>query len=342
MRYLLSGSILLLILLVAFSKVKRDLFYSNPGFIPSLTTINKRLKSVSRCDVMKIKGKLIEYIPETTPLQVKLDLNYITATVLSQISGHGFFFRRISYDRIKMIRASDKINYIYETFVTVRRATVSPAPMLLKLRINVIIYIKPRAPPNYRTVTQETNAPFTHYEIGIPSKDQLIPLPMEVIPTANEVLGTKTVRPILRHHINQLIINYVTIENSTLVMHTNRATRKTGGYNESTLESSTVEGFTTSYVYPSRVRNKWPVINKEPTAPVYNWPCTKIPFRWNSLGAYSGYETINISLPRTYLCEAISSKSIRGLAKCSHDTTYHQIWSQLLALRTFARFTFWY
>ena len=273
--------LIILILLVYFSKDKEDDFYNNPGHLKSLDQINDKLKNISSCDVLSFSGETKKYIPSTTPLQVRLDLNNITQIVLQKINCHKYNFVKTNYDRVKSIEDDNKINYLYEVFLA---ETKGISVSLYKMKINVILYKGRNIENDITTVTDVTNYPFKNYGIGFPSEDQLIPLPTEVIPTGNEVIGTKSINPIKAHKINKLHINYATIQNSTMVLHPDKLTRDTGGYNNSTLEASTVENFDSGYIEPSVIRNNWPTINNEPTDKVYNWPCTKLPFKWNSLG----------------------------------------------------------
>tara|TARA_B100001964_G_C14235052_1_gene602000 strand:+ start:985 stop:2019 length:1035 start_codon:yes stop_codon:yes gene_type:complete len=271
--------VVLLIITVGLNKDNNDAFYTNPGFIHSLDKINNKLKNISRCNIVKLNGKKTLLVPLTICLKTRLDLDYVTNYILQKINCKNFIFERTSYDRVEKIEEGNRINYIYDVFVFERNRV-----MLFKFRINVILYILPDHKKDYTTVTEVTNYPFKNYEIGFPSKDQLIPLPTEVIPTGNDVLGTRTINPILKHNIESIFINSVMIDNSTLVMHPYKTTRKTGGYNKSSLESSSVEYFNpTGYVEPAVVRNHWPKLKGEPDN-VYNWPCTKIPFRWNQHG----------------------------------------------------------
>jgi len=285
---LILVAIIVLILLVFFSKKNEDDFY-NPGHLKSLDQINNKLKNISNCNIITIIGKTNKYIPTTTPLQIKLDLDNITQIVLKKINCSKYNFININYGRITCTDSQDKVNYIYEIFVA---ETKGISVSLYKMNINVILYKGNNIKKNITTVTEFTNYPFKHYDIGTPSLDQMIPLPTEVIPTGNEVLGTKSVNSIKANKINKLYINYATIENSTLVLHPNKLTHKIPGNNDSTLENSIVEGFDSGYIQPAIVRNHWPQLDKEPQNKEYNWPCTKLPFRWNSLG-------ITTPLPKT-------------------------------------------
>ena len=277
---LVLSIVILLGILFILSKGDNDKFFTNPGFMKSLNDINSKLKSISSSNIIKFKGNETEMIPQTTDLQTTLDLDEITKRILEKINCKEYTFVKTNYDRVKKIEKKDKINYIYEVFLgQLNGVNIS----LYKMKANVIIYITPEKKRDYVTATEYTNSPFTEYPIGIPSPDQLVPLATEVIPTGNEVLGTKTVNPIMKHQINKMHINYVTIYNSTMVLHPDKATRQTGGYNESTLESSVVEGMANSNpkLRKSIYRNVWPDINPSKK---FNWPCTPIKFQWNSLG----------------------------------------------------------
>tara|TARA_B100000780_G_C21115333_1_gene451169 strand:+ start:1193 stop:2230 length:1038 start_codon:yes stop_codon:yes gene_type:complete len=283
-------TIIVLILLVFFSKNNEDDFYNNPGHLKSLDVINTKLKNISSFSgILTVDGETNDYIPTTTPLQIRLDLDNVTKIVLHKINCKNYHFINTNYGRIKCVNSSDKVNYIYEIFVA---ETKGISVSLYKMRINVILYKDDSTSENVTTVTDSTNYPFKHYDIGMPSLDQMIPLPTEVIPTGNEVLGNKSINPIKANKINKLHINYATIENSTLVLHPHKLTNKIPGSSNSSIESSIVEGFDSGYVYPSTVRNQWPQINKEDQKSAYNWPCTPVPFTWNRLG-------VTTNIPKT-------------------------------------------
>lgn len=290
---LILALLILLGVLFILSKGENDKFYTNPGFINTLTDINSRLKNISSTNTIKFNGEVTEYIPQTTDLQTRLDLDHITDIILKKINGGDLTFVKTNYDRVKKIQDKNKINYIYEVFLgQLNGVNIG----LYKMKVNVIIYIKPKSKPDYVTATEYTNYPFKKYPVGIPSEDQLVPLPTEVIPTGNEVLGTKTKNPVTRHQINKLHINYVTIYNSTMVLHPDKPTTQTGGMNETTLENSVVEGYenATKESRMSVVRNPWPGINKSKD---FNWPCTPLPFQWNSLGVTTGIKPSTNACP---------------------------------------------
>ena len=281
-------------ILFILSRGNNDKFYSNPGFMNSLTDINSRLKNISSSNTIKISGEVTEFIPQTTDLQTRLDLDYITDQILKMINDDKLIFVKTNYDRVKKIQNKNQINYIYEVFLgQLNGVNVG----LYKMKVNVIIYIQPKSKPDYVTATEYTNYPFKKYPVGIPSEDQLVPLPTEVIPTGNEVLGTKTKDPVTRHKINKLHINYVTIYNSTMVLHPDRPTSQTAGVNETTLENSVVEGFgnnSNPNERESKFRNPWPGINPSKD---FNWPCTPLPFQWDSLGVTTGIKSSTKSCP---------------------------------------------
>jgi len=276
-----------LVLITMYLKNKKgvvDNFVTNPGFMNSLTLYNDIMKKLSDGKQISIEGpgsKKYLYVPLTTDLKTRLDLNYITDIIvkkLNKLGGGTFIFMKNGYDRIELIESGNKKNYIYEAFIyEYINATI------MKLRINVVMTFRPREVADYRTCTEITEPEFKNYEIGIPSKDQLLPLPTEVIVTGRDILSTRGVRPIKRDDFETMHINYVEINNSTLVLHPFKPTMEVGGVNDSKLESSRIEFFDNGYIEPSIKRNKWPVIEGTKTD-VFNWPCTKIDFAWDDAG----------------------------------------------------------
>ena len=247
-----------------------------------LSRINHKLKSVSNNKIIKVKGLETKLIPATIDLRTNLDLDFITRTIISKLNCAEFNFIKTSYDRVIKIQNKNQIQYKYDAFISEMNHV-----MTFKFKINVVIdYIKDPA-KKYLTATEVTNYPFKTYPIGIPKKDQLVPLPTEVIPTGNIVLGTTSVDPIIKHNMSNIYINYIMIENSTMVYNPEEITRKTAGVNDTTLDSSIIETFQSSpndrKLRMAKYRNPWsklPGQNKNK----HNWPCKPKSFSWDSLG----------------------------------------------------------
>ena len=158
---------------------------------------------------------------------------------------------------------------------------------LLKIRfkVNVIQYLIKREKNKHLTCTQLTNAPFKNYPIGLPQKNQLIPLPTEVITTSCEVLSAKGVDFHVPPITKSLYINSIMIDNSTLVVNpgSDCFIQRVGGVTNTSLENNTVRSDNTPFIEPSKVRNKWPTLSTQPInkGP---WPSTQVPFTWNNKG----------------------------------------------------------
>ena len=247
-----------------------------------LSRINHKLKSVSNNKIIKVKGLETKLIPATIDLRTNLDLDFITRTIISKLNCAEFNFIKTSYDRVIKIQNKNQIQYIFDVFISEMNHV-----MTFKFKINVVIdYIKDPA-KKYLTATEVTNYPFKTYPIGIPKKDQLVPLPTEVIPTGNIVLGTTSIDPILQHNMSNIYINYIMIENSTIVYNSEKITRKTAGVNDTTLDSSIIETFQSApndrKLRQAKFRNPWTKITDK-NAKIYNWPCASKKFLWDSLG----------------------------------------------------------
>lgn len=247
-----------------------------------LSRINNKLKSVSKSKIVNIKGKEIKLIPETIDLETRLDLDFITSHIISKLNCEEFNFIRTSYDRVIKKQNKNKIQYIFDIFIAEMNHV-----MTFKFKVNVIIDYKKKPSKKYLTATELTNYPFKNFPIGIPKKDQPVPLPTEVIPTGNEVLGTRSVDPIKKHDMSNIYINYVMIENSTMVYKPDAITRKTAGVNDTTLESSVIETFESSpndrKLRMAKYRNPWTTLPGQSNKK-FNWPCKPKNFTWDSLG----------------------------------------------------------
>ena len=143
-----------------------------------------------------------------------------------------------------------------------------------------------KSDPKLKTCAEETTPEFPRYVIGIPSNDQLIPLPTEVITTGNEVENFKGLDFKVPCEYERLWINWVEIFNSSLVLNAyeNFKDEQLKGYDKPTLEYTLWKSKNNSpYQLDNQVNNQWidpPDIPKG----VKNWPCTPLRFEWNSQG----------------------------------------------------------
>ena len=125
---------------------------------------------------------------------------------------------------------------------------------------------------------------------GIPSEDQLVPLPTDVIVTERTMLSKNTINEIRPDEIKNIHINYVTILNCDDVIngyHIDEKKDNLGGVNDGKNEFSNLQTSDNNpYIEPAVIRNKWITLNQQPTG-YKAFPCQEPPKTWNILGVPS-------------------------------------------------------
>ena len=264
--------------------------FSKPNFSKENYTefMSKRLLtelSKFKNERRNLKGncKKEKYIWNTTDKFLKDELNQISKIVIEKLNKQcRFDYNYSGYGDIN-IKEDGKGNkhYIYELFVWDKLNYFQ-----VKLNIDLIKYVKKGyLPDNSRE--NNPNLVFPYYKIGIPSKEQLIPTPMDVIPTGNDILSTKSIQYPKPSPIEYLYINDINIENSTLIINHTKKSKNTlcGGFGDGSESFSFINGDNDPYIEPAVIRNKW---NRLPNQP-YNmntWPCTPKANYWDDSGIY--------------------------------------------------------
>jgi hypothetical protein len=290
--------LILIAVLLAFNKNKKKIInikQKYPNVKLANTFVNKditqalfdELKDISRnlsnCNNLKLKGKCKEYkyIPATTDENLIMDLDNISKLIISRINSEtsNFKFIKTEYDNIT--ERSDEFgnkHYIYDLFALdiINYSKV-------RFKVDVIQYV----------LENNNNNNNNSFSIGIPSKNQFIPLPTEVITTSLEVLGTDGINFHRPPTTKKLYINSIKVTNSTLVVNSGSDcyTLKVGGKMNTSLESHSVKSDNTPFIEPSVVRNRWPTLDSQPVNQG-SWPTSQIPFTWNQKG-------ITENLPKT-------------------------------------------
>jgi len=121
---------------------------------------------------------------------LKAELDSITKIILKNLNNKKFFnFTQVNYEDItELIDKKGNSNIIYSLFLQENNFLFN-----IEVKINVIKFINSNEVKkrNILTCTELTTPEFSKYNIGIPSLNQLIPLPTEVITTSGDVLNTK-------------------------------------------------------------------------------------------------------------------------------------------------------
>lgn len=143
-----------------------------------------------------------------------------------------------------------------------------------------------------------TTPEFPSYFIGYPvPTNQWIPMPSEVIPTGLDILSEKGKLYKQVERYKYLYIEKIDIFNSDLVLRSLLPTTPVQGKDEvPPFTSSPVYGDSNPFIDIAKVRNRSTRLPNEPEEPKA-WPCTKIPFTWDSQSVPVPYPKDNHNCP---------------------------------------------
>lgn len=257
--------------------------------LESIEDIFDNFKNKNR-KLNNIKDKC-KYNNVTIPMNIRLELKFIIQKLIENINkkfNYNLFLIQFEDVEVSMDTTGNKHYNIIVLMNNNNNYTGA------RLKIDFIIYINRKMKNNKLDIcTDITNPPFKKYYIGIPSNDQLIPLPSEVITTQRGVISTQTIDKIEYDSINYIYINNIKILNSNLVINGNNLDDKPknklinnliSGLINTKNEFSILKNCTNNpFIEPSVIRNKWPLLNNQ-RLNVKQWPCQPAPKTWNELG----------------------------------------------------------
>jgi len=136
---------------------------------------------------------------------------------------------------------------------------------------------------NCRYPDKSSDAP--RFFIGYPANDQLIPLPNEVIITEKSVQNTKGISYKIPCPYEKIWINSMEIVNSNLTLDAFEDYNGISlpGIDKIPFDYSKYSGENNPIQLPNYINNKWPTLDTQPKD-IKAWPCTPVPFVWDSLG----------------------------------------------------------
>jgi len=142
--------------------------------------------------------------------------------------------------------------------------------------------------PNMETVASLTTPEFPTYPIGIPSDDQLIPLPTEVIISGKDVENQNGVNFPIPCPFEKIWVNWIEIVNSNLVLNAfeEYPDKQLSGIDKIPFDYTKYtppDGKQNPYQWPAQATNQWPTLNTQPKG-IKNWAATPEPFVWYSDG----------------------------------------------------------
>ena len=249
------------------------------------------LKKYSADNYIKLKtNNNKSYTSATIPLNIKLEANMIIQNILKKINSKTIFsFNLIQIENITVLEENKKRQYICNILTTDNKNYFN-----LHLLLDVIVHLKNNIKKRKTSCESTTTPGFKTFPIGIPSEDQLIPTPTDVIDTQRNLLSTNCIYEIKAHDISYLYINTIRILNSTDIINSYEECKykNIGGITDNKLEFNNLkEKENNPFVELAVERNKWPILKDEPINQG-QWPCQPNSMYWNTLGV-SPYPVIS-------------------------------------------------
>lgn len=221
----------------------------------------------------------------------------ILGTVMASANG-AYRFKVIEYEGLTVYKDSvGNKNLVFNCYVYELLQQ-----FMIRLRVDVVKYVDVKKRDEdmrgKENCANGTTPEFPYYVIGMPSRDQLLPLPTEIINTGGgggaDVLSDKGVNPVEISPILGIHVNSLEQFNSNLVLSYAGAERmaKLGGVTDNTNEFSGYNDKVVGGACGARVSgqqdkaeeyNKWPVLDDMPRGEG-QWPCKSESLDWGRDG----------------------------------------------------------
>lgn len=256
---------------------------------------------------IELKGPLNheKYIVSTIDDKLRRDLNNITKYLLLLINDDNYYnFSKIDYGNTDIYyNFENDSNYIYELFLWDKKNYFQ-----IKLLIDIIKI--PEKSYIHKFGIKDKKYIFEDYTIGTPSKDQMIPLPLDVIPTQNKKLSNEI-------HKNDPLkpsffyLNQIKIQNSSLIVDSEKNNFNNNkmeineysfsGITDQSLEFNNFKSNNNPINDKNNVSNKWPKLSEQPSWKG-QYPAKTPPQNWDVDGIYyySPEDKIKASKNDTY------------------------------------------
>ena len=255
---------------------------------------NRLYKKLQKVNKEKIKfddyANYSFYTQSTTEDLLRRDLDIISEYVILILNDDNYYdFSKTNYGDVeKWVDKDGNENFKYELFIWDKKNYFQ-----LKVMIDIIKFIEDKDINRYGV--KDKKYIFPYYNIGTPFKDQLIPLPEDVIITAHLDTDLKSEKPNNPKKIKYLYLNQISIQNSTLIVDYNKDKydlpmidideNRFSGITDSSLEYIKIKGDTTPYIETVKDYNKWPTLDSEPKW-LGQYPSKMHPETWDLDGIY--------------------------------------------------------
>jgi len=264
------------------------------------------LKKINSVNMVNLKGETEyrTYTQSTTERVTRDDLRNISNIIVPLLNKQGHYrFKSTNFGDVEIWTDKNNNEQIkYELFLWDCLHYFE-----IKLIVNVIKFVNKNDRAKYGV--EKSPFIFPYYNIGIPSHDQLIPSPMDVIPTANMVLSPQSISPNDPLPPSHIYINRIYIQNSTLIINYNQNNKRNNkekissnnGISDQTLEYTDLQGDHTPYFEKGKQYNMWPVLDEMPKWKA-QYPAKDPSIDWDENGVYKPIPTEILNSERKSFC----------------------------------------
>jgi hypothetical protein len=275
-------------------------FTEEPDYkLENITEYNfKRLfNKLEKINIKKINlGDKVNYnfyTQSTTDDKLRMNLDIITKYILLILNNDKYYdFNKTNYGDVRVwIDKKGNEEIKYELFLWDKKNYFE-----IKLLINIIKFVD-----NEKDIDSYgiKNSPyiFPNFNIGLPFKDQIIPLPEQVIITGHFNTGSSTISENIPSKIKYLYLNEIKVQNSTLIVDYNKDKypfnrysideKGFSGVTDMSLEYVNIlnKSISSPYIQNAKEYNKWITLDQELKF-VGQWPSNPPPRHWNDDGTY--------------------------------------------------------
>ena len=220
---------------------------------------------------LKNKSNYNFYTQSTTDDKLRMDLDQISSFVISILNNDNYYdFNKTNFGDVEIwIDEIGNEELKYELFLWDKKNYFE-----LKILVNIIKFVKENEALKYGV--RDSPYIFPDFNIGLPFKDQIIPLPTDVIISGNFDTGVSSINRNEPSEIKFLYLNQIQIQNSTLIVdyqknkypfnRINVNETEFSGITDSTLEYVNIinKSVDAPFLENGRKYNKWPTLDEEP------------------------------------------------------------------------------
>ena len=231
------------------------------------------------------------YTQSTTDDKLRMNLDIITKYVVLILNNDNYYdFAKTNFGDVEVwIDKTGNEEIKYELFLWDKKNYFE-----VKLWVYILKFIEEDQIDKYGI--KDKHYIFSDFNIGYPFKDQMIPLPTDVIISGNMDTSVSSIQPNIPSKIKYLYLNQIEVQNSTLIVDYHKDKypfnklevneKEFSGVTDMSLEYVNIHNADNNpYFENGRAYNKWPTLDEEPKWKS-QYPSKEPPELWDVDGIY--------------------------------------------------------